>query len=587
MAFFLTYRPPMATLGEHIRQSNAYKWWILGMIMLGTFMAVLDVTVVNVGLPAIMSAFGIGISTAEWVITAYMITMTVMLPSAGWFADRFGNKRIYILGLALFTLGSWLCGKAPGDLFLIGARALQGVGSGIIQSLGLAIVTREFRPEQRGLALGLWAMAAAASISFGPLLGGYLVDAYSWHRIFDVNVPVGVFAILLALFIQKEWKSPARHPFDWRGFVAIALFMPLAIYALARGNSPTNHDGWASPTVIGCFAVAAVALAYFVRTELRSPAPLLQLRLLGERNFGVSMAVLTLFSIGMLGGTYLLPLYMQRGLGYTALTAGSVFLPVGLIQGVLSAVSGYLTRYVKPLLLAAAGILLLATSFWLASRFTLHTTHRHILFVLYIRGLGMGLTFAPLNFFSLRNLTQHDMAAAAGISNSIKQLAGSVGIAILTAVYSARTAFHAAHETVSASQTYVEGGDRRAGRSDMADPRGRAAAAVGIPQKTKENAGRKPGSSRGGRGKLNRESWDGRTEEPGKPSQRAGSQNGKPGEAQSREEQNREGGEGRTGVCRGAGSATDGYISPMRLRAKGMTQAGDCCRASRSRMYSI
>ena len=406
----------MATLGEHIRQSNAYKWWILGMIMLGTFMAVLDVTVVNVGLPAIMSAFGIGISTAEWVITAYMITMTVMLPSAGWFADRFGNKRIYILGLALFTLGSWLCGKAPGDLFLIGARALQGVGSGIIQSLGLAIVTREFRPEQLGLALGLWAMAAAASISFGPLLGGYLVDAYSWHRIFDVNVPVGVFAILLSAFIQKEWKSPARHPFDWRGFVAIALFMPLAIYALARGNS---------------------ALAYFVRTELRSPAPLLQLRLLGERNFGVSMAVLTLFSIGMLGGTYLLPLYMQRGLGYTALMAGSVFLPVGLIQGVLSAVSGYLTRYVKPLLLAAAGILLLATSFWLASRFTLHTTHRHILFVLYIRGLGMGLTFAPLNF--------------------IKQLAGSVGIAILTAVYSARTAFHAAHETVSASQTYVEG----------------------------------------------------------------------------------------------------------------------------------
>ena len=457
MAFFLTYRPPMATLGEHIRQSNAYKWWILGMIMLGTFMAVLDVTVVNVGLPAIMSAFGIGISTAEWVITAYMITMTVMLPSAGWFADRFGNKRIYILGLALFTLGSWLCGKAPGDLFLIGARALQGAGSGIIQSLGLAIVTREFRPEQLGLALGLWAMAAAASISFGPLLGGYLVDAYSWHRIFDVNVPVGVFAILLSAFIQKEWKSPARHPFDWRGFVAIALFMPLAIYALARGNSPTNHDGWASPTVIGCFAVAAVALAYFVRTELRSPAPLLQLRLLGERNFGVSMAVLTLFSIGMLGGTYLLPLYMQRGLGYTALMAGSVFLPVGLIQGVLSAVSGYLTRYVKPLLLAAAGILLLATSFWLASRFTLHTTHRHILFVLYIRGLGMGLTFAPLNFFSLRNLTQHDMAAAAGISNSIKQLAGSVGIAILTAVYSARTAFHAAHETVSASQTYVEG----------------------------------------------------------------------------------------------------------------------------------
>lgn len=189
----------MANLREHIRQSSGYKWWILGMIMLGTFMAVLDVTVVNVGLPAIMSAFGIGISSAEWVITAYMITMTIMLPSAGWFADRFGNKRVYILGLVLFTLGSWLCGKASSDPFLIGSRALQGVGSGIIQALGLAIVTREFKPAERGLALGLWSMAAAASISFGPLLGGYLVDAYSWHKIFDVNVPVDC------------WPSCSRH----------------------------------------------------------------------------------------------------------------------------------------------------------------------------------------------------------------------------------------------------------------------------------------------------------------------------------------------------------------------------------------
>lgn len=447
----------MTNLRTHIRQGPSYKWWILGLIMLGTFMAVLDVTVVNVGLPAIMSAFGIGISTAEWVVTAYMITMTVMLPSAGWFADRYGNKRLYIIGLLLFTLGSWLCGRASSDLFLIFSRAVQGIGSGIIQSLGLAIVTREFRPEQRGLALGLWAMAAAASISFGPLLGGYLVDAYSWHKIFDVNVPVGLLAVLLSLVIQKEWKNPSERPFDWKGFVAIVLFMPLTIYALARGNSPTNPHGWASPDIIACFAVAAVALVFFIVVELKSSDPLLQIRLLGERNFGISMAVLTFFSVGMLGGTYLLPLYMQRGLGYTALMAGSVFLPVGLIQGLLSTVSGYLTRYIKPLILALLGILLLALSFYLSSRFTLHTTHRHILFVLYVRGFGMGLTFAPLNLFSLHNLKQSDMAAAAGISNSIKQLAGSFGIAVLTAILSARTSFHAAHETAPLAQTYVEG----------------------------------------------------------------------------------------------------------------------------------
>ncbi len=476
--------------------------------------------------------------------------------------------------------------QAPGDLFLIGARALQGVGSGIIQSLGLAIVTREFRPEQRGLALGLWAMAAAASISFGPLLGGYLVDAYSWHRIFDVNVPVGVFAILLALFIQKEWKSPARHPFDWRGFVAIALFMPLAIYALARGNSPTNHDGWASPTVIGCFAVAAVALAYFVRTELRSPAPLLQLRLLGERNFGVSMAVLTLFSIGMLGGTYLLPLYMQRGLGYTALTAGAYSCPWGSYKECCRPYRVTSRAMSTP---AARGGGHPAAGDELLAGQPFHAPHHppaHPLRALHPRaGHGAHVRPAELLFAAEPHAARHGRSGGYLEQHQTarrqhrhrhpdSRLLGPDGLPC-----DARNGI--------GLPNLCRGGDRRAGRSDMADPRGRAAAAVGIPQKTKENAGRKPGSSRGGRGKLNRESWDGRTEEPGKPSQRAGSQNGKPGEAQSREEQNREGGEGRTGVCRGAGSATENYISPMRLRAKGMTQAGDCCRASRSRMYSI
>ena len=326
---------------ERIRNSRGYKWWILSLVMLGTFMAVMDVTVVNVGLPTIMSVFHIPISTAEWVITAYMITMTLMLPSAGWIADRIGNKRMYILGLALFTFGSWLCGRAGSDMFLISPRPLQDFGSGIIQSLALAIVTREFPPQQRGLALGLWSVAAAASISFGPLIGGYLVDDYSWHLIFDVNVPVGLAAILFAIFIQKEWRGARAGSFDWPGFLCVVCFMPLLIFALARGNSPSNPEGWSSPEVIGCFAVAAAALIAFIVRELWCENPLLNLKLLGERNFGVSMAVLAVFGIGMLGGTYLLPLYMQKGLGYTAIMAGSVFLPVGLIQGVLSTCSGF------------------------------------------------------------------------------------------------------------------------------------------------------------------------------------------------------------------------------------------------------
>lgn len=225
--------------------------------MVGTFMAVLDVTVVNVGLPTIMNVFHIGLSTAEWVVTAYMITMTIMLPTAGWLADRYGNKRIYVLGMILFTFGSWCCGRATVDEFLIFSRALQGVGSGIIQSLGLAIVSREFPAKQLSTALGLWAVAAAASISFGPLVGGFLVDDYSWHLIFDVNVPIGILGIAASLLIQKEWRNPDIGRFDWSGFVSVALFMPLVIYGLARGNASGNPHGWTAWDVAGSFAVAA------------------------------------------------------------------------------------------------------------------------------------------------------------------------------------------------------------------------------------------------------------------------------------------------------------------------------------------
>ena len=458
MAFFLTYRPPMATLGEHIRQSNAYKWWILGMIMLGTFMAVLDVTVVNVGLPAIMSAFGIGISTAEWVITAYMITMTVMLPSAGWFADRFGNKRIYILGLALFTLGSWLCGKAPGDLFLIGARALQGVGSGIIQSLGLAIVTREFRPEQLGLALGLWAMAAAASISFGPLLGGYLVDAYSWHRIFDVNVPVGsVRHPALGLYperMEKPGAAPVRLA-GIRGHRALHAAGDLCAGAgqladqprrlgLAHGDRLFRRGGRGARLLRPHGAAqpgAAAAAAPARGAQLRGfdgRADALLDRYAGRH---LPAAALHAARAGLHGadGRERIP---ARG-AHTRSAVGRIGLPHALCQTPAARGGGH----------PAAGDELLAGQPFHAP----HHPPAHPLRALHPRA-GHGAHVRPAELlFSLRNLTQHDMAAAAGISNSIKQLAGSVGIAILTAVYSARTAFHAAHETVSASQTYVEG----------------------------------------------------------------------------------------------------------------------------------
>ena len=168
------------------QQSPSYKWWLLANVMIGTFMAVLDATIVNVGLPKIMASFGVGIDKIEWVLTAYMLALAVMLPTSGWMADRFGYKRVYFLGLFLFTLGSFLCGYSSTEDMLIFSRVIQGLGAGALMPVGMAIITREFPPEKRTLALGFWSIASAASVSFGPLIGGYLVDNFSWPLIFDV-----------------------------------------------------------------------------------------------------------------------------------------------------------------------------------------------------------------------------------------------------------------------------------------------------------------------------------------------------------------------------------------------------------------
>ena len=306
-------------------------------------MAVLDATIVNVGLPKIMASFGVGIDKIEWVVTAYMLAMAVMLPTSGWLADRFGYKRIYFLGLLLFTFGSFLCGKSGNEDFLIISRVIQGLGAGAIQPIGMAIITREFPPHQRGLALGFWAISAAASVSFGPLMGGFLVDNFNWQLIFDINIPIGIMGLLATIVIQREYVNKKVRSFDLVGFLSVRIFLPLVLFALAQGNATTNSAGWKAPYILVCFANSAIALVVFLVTEFTTEEPLIDLRLLANYNFGMANIIMLIFSLGMFGSTFLLPLYLQNSLGYTAVQAGSVFLPVGIIQGFMSPIAGRLS----------------------------------------------------------------------------------------------------------------------------------------------------------------------------------------------------------------------------------------------------
>jgi DHA2 family multidrug resistance protein len=419
-----------------------YKWLVLGNVMIGTFMAVLDSSIVNVALPTLMASFGVTVDKIEWVATAYLLVLAVMLPTSGWVADHFGYKRTYALALTLFTTGSLLCGLAWNENVLIAFRVIQGAGAGFLMPVGMAIVTREFPPERRGIALGFWGVAAAASVSFGPLIGGYLIDNFSWHEIFFVNVPVGLVGIFATIVIQREYKTEHVRSFDFLGFVSVSVFLTFLLLALADGNASWNTGGWTSTFIITCFTLSAIGLIVFLITELSVKHPLIELNLLKDFNFGVTNIILFIFGLGMFGSTFLMPLYLQNSLNYTPFQAGLVFLPVGILQGTMAPIAGYLSDKMDARIPATVGIILLGISMYLNYFLSLFSMHSQIMLPLYLRGFAMGLMFTPLSTLALSNIPRHKMAQASGLFNVIRQVGGSFGVALFGTLLTRRVNFH-------------------------------------------------------------------------------------------------------------------------------------------------
>jgi DHA2 family multidrug resistance protein len=371
-----------------------------------------------------------------------MLAMAAMMPTSGWLADKFGYKTIYFLGLFLFTLGSFFCGISNNEVSLISSRIIQGLGGGIIQTLGMAIVIREFPPNQRGLAIGFWSIASAASVSFGPLIGGYLIDNFGWQLIFNVNVPVGIIALLFTFIIQREVKNPNAKKFDGIGLFSVIIFLPVLLYALSEGNAASNSEGWRSPYLLLCFAISGIALVAFITQELTTSHPLLNLRLLKNYNFGLGTLFLMIFGMGLSGGTFMIPLYLQNAMGYTALQAGAVFLPAGIMQGAISPLVGITSDKINPKILIFTGVSLMALSFYVNTRLSFLSSHSSVMLSLYLRGLGMGIFFTPLSSLTLLSMPREQIAQASSIINAMRQIGGSIGIAVITTMLTARTNFH-------------------------------------------------------------------------------------------------------------------------------------------------
>ena len=429
-------------LGWETQVGEANKWLVLMSVMIGTFMAVLDSTIVSVAFPKMMAVFGVSVDQIEWVMTAYLLAFAVVLPSSGWIADRFGYKLTYIMGLTLFTIGSLACSLSGDENMLIAFRVFQGVGAGFLMPVGMAIVTRTFPPKQRGVALGFWGIAAAASVSLGPLFGGYLVDNYAWHAIFDINIPIGIMGVVAVIIIQDEYKNHIKEKFDVGGFITMTIGLGALLLAFSTGNSSWNTDGWSSTFIVTNFFIAAASLVAFVFIEFNIKHPILNLRLLKYYNFGFATLIVFIFGVAFFGNAFLLPLYLQNSLGYTAFQAGLVFFPVGILQAIVAPISGQLTDKFNPKMPMLIGIVILGISMYLFSFFSLQTMHSQIMIPLYLRGLGIGLVFTPLSTIALYDIPKPQLAQASGLFNTIRQVGGSFGIAALGTVLTQRVRFH-------------------------------------------------------------------------------------------------------------------------------------------------
>ncbi len=417
-------------------KNTAYRWWLLAIMMVSTAMAILDTTIINSVIPELLKDFHQTLSKVEWIITGYLLSMCVMLPTAGWLAEKWGYKRIYIIGMAAFTLGSLLCYMSMNLEQLIAARVVEGFGSGIVQSLGLAIIIRNFDVKSRTLALGLWGVASAAAVSMGPFLGGELLKNFGWNSLFAVNVPIGVLNIIGAIIIMREVRDSNAGKFNLWGMLLTGLWAPMLVVGLAMGVSLGDGwlYGWDSPFVISMLLGSVVMGIGFVVFNRRSSSPVIDFSIFRDRTFSLSIIALGCLGFGFYGGNYLLPLYLEHSLSYSAIVVGGLYLPVGILQGALAPLSAVIAKRTGEWILVIIGFSLFVAYLALSAFYGEGTPYWLILLTVYMRGVGLGLAFTPLNALAVRSLSHEQMTSASGISNTIKQVSGSLGIAMFTAI---------------------------------------------------------------------------------------------------------------------------------------------------------
>jgi len=428
------------------------KWWTLAAVSFGLFMIMLDNTIVNVALPSIERDLHVSISSLEWVVTAYALTFAALLVTGGKLADLLGRRLIFNVGIVVFTLSSLACGLAPSAGFLIGARAVQGIGAALMNPATLSIITTTFAPKERGQAIGIWAGVSALALAIGPLAGGLIVDNLNWHWIFFVNVPVGIAGIIVSQLVIKESRDTSREQsVDLPGLATSGLGLFAITYALIEGN----QKGWSSPEIVGLFAAAVVLLGGFVLVERRQRLPMLDLSLFRNRAFTGASLVAMLVSLGMFGIFFYVSLYIQNILHFSPTKAGASFLPMTVLIILVAPLAGRASDKVGSRWLMGAGMTIVGLSTLLYQRVGLYSDFWTLLPAMILGGIGMALVMSPMTSAAMGAVSADKAGVGSGVLNSFRQVGGAMGIAIMGAIVSSYV--HVGGQTLAGKQQFVNG----------------------------------------------------------------------------------------------------------------------------------
>lgn len=417
-----------------------YKWLVAIAFVAGLFMDIMDSTIVNVALPTLGIHFHANNTTLEWIVTGYLLSLAVWIPASAWFGDRFGTKKVFLFALAMFTLGSALCGTADSIGMLIFFRVVQGIGGGMMTPVGTSMLYRAFPPEERAAATAVLIVPTAIAPALGPVLGGWLVDNASWRWIFYVNLPIGVLAFIWTFFLLHEERQHEPGKFDVIGFILSGAGLPLMLFALSQAP----QAGWTAPKVLTTGLLGLALVIALIIYELRIPEPLLHLRLFGDRMYrNGSMAVFAVFA-GLIGIIFLLPLFLQQLRGLSAFQSGLATFPQALGMVVVAQAVARLYPVIGPRRLTVAGLAGAAVVAFAFNWVTLDTDIWAIRALMFALGISLGCAMIPVSTATYATIVPRDIGRATALYSTNRQVAGSVAVAIMATVLTSRSKSHIA-----------------------------------------------------------------------------------------------------------------------------------------------